>query len=311
MPNSKPETPQLYLFLSVDIIGSTQLKYDPKKPINWFNSFKAFYISFPDELKSNLKSTCAWKKLTYNEENLVVWKYAGDEILLFSTITQQNEVPCILLAFKRTLEDWLAKSLEKLQIKGSAWIGQVPFIDRKITNIKKNTNNELPDFIGPSIDCGFRIGKYSSQMEISISIEVADLCNKFPDLQHCIYYKRSENLKGVFGNSTEYPIFVIKLEAENSPKEYSLLQSCNEQLLDEYIDAYYKKLRETYSEMISRIKPDIPNYLETKKEVSRKIIANDTDIKPQISAKEVSGEVLGDDASFNAIQSEIKSLPRK
>lgn len=184
MPNSKLETPQLYLFLSVDIIGSTQLKYDPEKPINWFNSFKAFYISFPDELKSKLKLVYDLEGLTYSEENLVVWKYAGDEILLFSTITQKDEVPCIILAFRKTLEDWFAKSPEKLKIKGSAWIGQVPFIDRKIINIKKNTNNELPDFIGPSIDCGFRIGKYSSQTEISISIEVADLCNKFPDLQH-------------------------------------------------------------------------------------------------------------------------------
>ena len=261
-----PEKPQLFLFLSVDVIGSTELKYSKDSPIDWYNVFTDFYISFPDEFKKHLEVEYDYQgKLEYSAKKLVVWKHAGDEILFYAEITQENEVPCIVTAFKKTLEDWYI-SKDKLDVKGCIWTGQVPFIDRKI----KEDDCDKFDFIGPSIDCGFRLGKYASKEEIAMSVEVADLVNGIENLQTCLFYAKSENLKGVLGDK-KYPIFVLKLK-DVKTEEYAYLKtSCNETSLNVYIANYYLDMEKDFKGKVSRIDKDIPSYLKGKEELCKTI----------------------------------------
>lgn len=47
------DNPELYLFLSADIIGSTQLKYSnnlSSQNQNWYDCFLSFYTEFPEQL---------------------------------------------------------------------------------------------------------------------------------------------------------------------------------------------------------------------------------------------------------------------
>ncbi len=258
--------PQLFLFLSVDVIGSTALKYGKDSPIDWYNVFTDFYVSFPDEFKKHLEAEYDYQgNLRYLPDNVIVWKHAGDEILFYMEITQENEIPCIVTAFKKTLEDWYI-SKDKLDVKGCVWTGQVPFIDRKI---KEDDCNKF-DFIGPSIDCGFRLGKYAAKEEIAISVEVADLVNGFDSLQSSLYYLKSENLKGVLGNK-KYPIFVLKLK-DVKTEEYDYMKNpCNKTSLDAYIEKHYLNMSEDFDGKVSRIGRNIPTYLKGKEELCKTI----------------------------------------
>lgn len=312
---SESEKPQIYLFLSVDIIDSTKSKYDKKNKSNWFNNFRNFYRTFPEDLKIKLGSEYKKRSLIYDDEKFVCWKYLGDEVLLYIEITQKDEVPCVIYAFKKTLEERISDNKEqekKLKLKGTAWIGQTPFVDRKFPyglDSSTNTKSCCFDFLGPSIDCGFRIGKYSSQTEIAISVEVADLCNYFSELQKSIFYKKSENLKGILGEKTKYPLFIIKLNGNDLSKEKEfkhLMKHCNEDELDKYIEWHYKKLAKLYKNKISRIQRDIKKYLKDNEPLSKEILAKDKEIKLQNQVVEVSEQKQSEEITYNDISSLIK-----
>lgn len=286
-----PEEPQLFLFISVDVIGSTELKYSKDSPIDdWYNVFTDFYVTFPDEFRKHLETEYIYQgNLKYSAKNLVVWKHAGDEILFYLDITQQNEIPCIVTAFKKTLEDWYI-SEDKLDVKGCIWTGQVPFIDRKI---KEEDCNKF-DFIGPSIDCGFRLGKYAAKEEIAISVEVADSVNGIENLQTCLFYAKAENLKGVLGDK-KYPIFVLKLK-DVKTEEYAYLKThCNETSLNGYIEKYYSDMEKDFGGKVSRIGRNIPAYLQSKEELCKAIQMTKT--AEQQVAKEVS-KTKGDKTEY-------------
>ena len=289
------DNPQLYLFLSVDIINSTAKKYDTNSPLDWYSVFTDFYVSFPDELKMHLESEYAYRgELTYSPDKLVIWKHAGDEILFYIEITQKNEVPCIVSAFKKTLEDWYTPT-DKLDVKGCIWTGQTPFIDRKLPE----SSGSKFDFIGPSIDCGFRLGKFASKNEIAISVEIADLLNGICWLQSSLYYLKSENLKGVLG-TTKYPIFVVKLDNAKTAEYDYLNTSCRESDLDEYIAKYYSKMEEKFTGKVSRINNDIPSYLSSKKEICENITMSKTAVLE--GAQEIDNDKQDDTSAYEQFE---------
>lgn len=297
------DEPQIYLFLSVDIIGSTALKYKTKPSIDWYSVFKDFYVSFPEEFKINLEAEYRHERLKYSSKNLIVWKHAGDEILFYAKITQKNEIACIVAAFKKTLEDWYP-SEEKLDVKGCVWTGQFPFIDQKIE--EKRTASL--DFLGPSIDCGFRLGKYSSKDEVALSVEVADQLNGISSLQSSLFYTKSENLKGVLGDK-RYPIFVLKLNGVKTDEYNYLKNHCHEKNLDEYIKKYYSDRRRGFKGKVSRIEKDIPSYLKGKEELCKKIQMSKT--AEQQAAKEIALKKKGDMKIFKKYEGLANSAPNK
>ncbi len=273
------EDPELYLFFSVDIIDSTSLKYGTKdKPAleNWYNSILTFYEDFPTQFQIALKSVTSIFHLP-SDIQLNTWKYSGDEILFFINIKNENEVPAAIFAFERILNEWYdPKNVKQIHLKGCTWLGQFPFIDRRLSikQSKTDSNNKL-DFIGPSIDCGFRLGKYASRNQIVLSIEVVDLCRVCTDFTLNIYYLKSENLKGVLG-TLKYPIFVLVLsKANKSFEEQHLLHACHATDLKVFIDDYYENMIDEHKDKVSKIDSHINEYLLSKKELSKEIISKD------------------------------------
>lgn len=274
--------PELYLFLSADIIDSTQLKYSKeniKKQHYWYNCFLRFYEDFPIQLENRINSLLKDFHLK-TRIKLVIWKYIGDELLFYIKIKRENEVPCIIKAFEKTLSEWYTiKENKYTKLKGCAWIGQFPFIDRRIV-----TDNNQLDFLGTSIDCGFRLGKYASENLIILSIEVVDLClkSKFSNLG--IVYLKTEKLKGVLDNFN-YPIFALIFSTIKSD-EHKYLYQKDEGNIESYINKYYEKLSKKYAETISRIDSNIKNYLDSKIELSKNIIDKTNSIKTEMQLEE-------------------------
>ena len=283
---------ELYLFLSVDIIDSTKKKYNQDAyDQTWTQYFYSFFKEFPDMFESCLSEI---KKSIFDEEidqDIIInpWKYAGDEILFYIKIEQKRQVPYIVTAFKKALIDWGKQQSEKkkkeidqdsntvvqekdqnkkkfveTEIKGCIWLGQFPFIDKKFTyyeedNGEKGSENKKIDFIGPSIDCGFRLGKFASKRCIVISMEVMDLCIT-SELPLTFSFYKAEELKGV-GNM-EYPIFNLLLNRKDMNIIEDNIISHEKSTIKHFLDAYYKTNETIYEGRISRINRDDSEHLQ-------------------------------------------------
>lgn len=254
------DKPKIYLFLSVDVINSTRMKYKSTNPnFNWLNEISNFYDEFPQELRTSIEDL----KKTYqlqNKNNAEIWKYAGDEILFYCQITEKDQIPEIIDAFSRVLVMAAEDEKKLVDLKGTAWVGQVPFLDIEFTRENKK------DFIGTSIDCGFRLGKYSTKYELIISMEIAKLCCNCSKFNQKIIFLGRDNLKGVLGEF-KYPILAIMLNIQRHEKK--LFKSCNDDI-SEYIDLIIQEDKdlEQFKDEITFIDNDIKMYLKSKEKIS-------------------------------------------
>lgn len=239
---------ELYCLFSIDIENSTKNKY---MNLYWDNPVLNFYEKIPLHFQTILREM-------ESTENLTIWKYVGDEILFYKKITNISQMPITIKAFKETLE-FFSKKLTGIKLKGTAWTAQLNLIDKSFYSNKTIDNeNDTLDFIGPSVDCGFRLSKFASTDFMAISIEILDLCKDDFDLQKSIYFLKSEFLKGVNNNERKYPIFLIKLNVNNEQKEDLYLRSpCNYNSLCIFLNEYYNELSiKKYHWCISRITND-------------------------------------------------------
>jgi len=251
-------TKELYCLFSVDIQNSTKNKYEN---LFWDNIVYNFYEKIPLHFQALLKEKGSSNILS-------IWKYVGDEILFYSKIDNISQIPITIQAFKETLE-FFSKNSKEFTIKGTAWTAQLNLIDKSFYMNKTNDNdNNTLDFIGPSVDCGFRLSKFSSNDYMAVSIEIVDLCKEDSLLQDALYFLSSESLKGVNNNERKYPIFLIKLNVVDKQNEELYLRNpCNYKSLCNFLDAYYDEPAITkYNWCISRITKNF--FLEEKKQNS-------------------------------------------
>lgn len=229
---SNPDNSQfsLKLFLSADLIGSTALKSDhgasDTDPV-WLTTFIGFYEEFPLILKNSLEELkiSEYRANLTNIPEVSFWKAIGDELLWVSDLKQGNSAYYILRGFKAALEQYntqLEQSGKKVRLKGTAWIAGFPITHKEV---------ELPesrgkDYIGPYIDTGFRLSKFSTRMKLVISVDLAWLllkCSTSPaELDTVsINFDESESMKGVL-SGRPYPIIWIECNSDLESKEYRL-----------------------------------------------------------------------------------------
>lgn len=210
---------KLFILFSVDVIDSTAMKARmANKSDGWLPLFKRFYTAFPQMLFAKSK-------------DFILWKYIGDEILFYVEIKEIGAVSKYVKYFKETLEDWNSKAYENREninhdevytyLKGCIWIAQTPKIDKELPmdyDLQNKGSKILIDFVGPSVDCGFRIAKYASKAHLIISVDILCLCYNDPDLD--FYYLSSEKLKGVYDEKVAYPLFfILTKQAEIQDKQ--------------------------------------------------------------------------------------------
>lgn len=201
------------LFLSVDMAGSTQFKARFTDGGSWLDTFRTFFTNFPLMLAGQV----GFAFLEEGETPVVeVWKVMGDEVIFVATPASAEELVNLLLALLRTMNAYEERYLEDLplRLKGTAWLADFtgPNIELEIPELSGGEGVRAIDFIGPDLDLGFRVTKFSRPACLTLSLDVADLVLAAGNAdQVALHLIGAEELKGVmFGRP--YPI-IWMLEA--------------------------------------------------------------------------------------------------
>lgn len=202
----------LRLFLSVDMAGSTEFKarFTGQGSDGWLPIFKSFFTSFPLMVAGQL----GFEFLDEPETPAIeVWKVMGDEVIFTATPQTAEELTGMILTVLRTMRQYEARHFadSPLRLKGTAWLADMDGanIVVEIPELSSGQAAHL-DYIGPDLDIGFRITKFSRPGAMVLSLDVLELMLGAKNAARAaLYMLGREPLKGVlFGRA--YPIIWMR-----------------------------------------------------------------------------------------------------
>lgn len=277
--------PRLRLFLSADIVGSTALKQSQvthlrddkqKSDTPWFSIIQGFYI----EARSAFLSE--WQTISELNGNLVplgdnprLWKTIGDEILFTKVLSDYRQLSIAINCWMRALRkvrSFLKTRDSRLDIKSTAWIAGFPVKNKDVvlSNSSQlqsgvddyflesgkllNKYYEKPDadevsidFVGPSVDVGFRLAAHATARRFVVSVGIPYILSSAPineENEIRLHFGGTVQLKGVFGG-LPYPLFWIDMGEDNtaSKLEDALTRAihCEARDVQKYCAAFYKE----------------------------------------------------------------------
>ena len=208
--------PRVQIFLSVDIVDSTKKKQKLRSGTSvdvgpyvgheedgsWLAQVVGFYLNFQKYLNANLEKSFGRRIDVRPFADF--WKALGDEAIFTLEINSCFEAKKIIKAFCDTIVTWnidagLSRGIEKgkerqgrdsVKLKGSCWVAGFPVTNTAILL------GEMKDYIGPSMDLGFRISKFSTAKRVALTADLAWLLLKSPKPIPICYDGRS-SLKGI------------------------------------------------------------------------------------------------------------------
>lgn len=212
--------PRLQLFLSVDIVGSTRLKQRENRSSgeqDWLPIVFSFLHAFPGEVEK----ACA--KLGGNPgEPLGVWKLLGDEIIFTAEVRSVADIEVHLAAFVDALADRRSRGTRGIEVKGTAWIAGFP-----VANSILPLGDGSSDFLGASIDTGFRLARLSTPRRLSLSVELAWILLRDDRTSLDIRYAGRRQLDGVLVPGG-YPAFYVDVSPSKLERlEDAILSACS------------------------------------------------------------------------------------
>jgi hypothetical protein len=245
--------PRLRIFLSVDLIGSTEYKIShiadqPTDGSWWPLVSMLFYTDFQKKFLENWQDfvSSAGSKISVGPHPKL-WKALGDELIFYKECVNQDEVVAAVQVWRRTVLDFKANWLHpELRFKTGAWLVGTPVRNwevafahdepdemdvllsgqstaynfnllRQYYDAKSDRKIDI-DFIGPSMDCGFRILGFADERKFVMSADLAYLIssrvgtwneNGFGDHYPAIefYFLGNQELKGYSRSGFDYPVF--------------------------------------------------------------------------------------------------------
>jgi hypothetical protein len=244
---------RLRLFLSVDLVGSTAFKAkfsepDPEGSPNpvWVTVIQHFYREFPEIFSRKYGLAVDHAEIAGLKDNQpIVWKTIGDEIVFCCRLLSLEHVSLLLKSFIKTLAeygDYLDTNHDQLDVKGNGWVADFPSPNVTVAIYKGSTGGDhaadspVPneadelkadmhprdyDFLGKSIDSGFRSGRLCSSDSFVMPLELAYLALHAEKAQildgvKFIYLGR-QMLKGVL-NDRPYPIVALNVERKKAER---------------------------------------------------------------------------------------------
>lgn len=295
--------PRLRVFISVDIVGSTALKQkratldrnNISEHYAWFAAIQGFYIV----AKRYLIESWDKKQKAYPDDFACfgpapqLWKTVGDEVIFEKEITDHRQMAVLLSCFieaSEKLREYVKKKNSSLNIKCAAWLAGFPIRNKEVLlsyeqdidfaedyhkpvgNIlnqyyDSDDSQKVPvDYIGPSIDIGFRVANFSTSRKFVLSIGIPYLLSMTIKSQNGlisdfpIYYSGAHHLKGVLGG-VNYPIFWIDMIGIDSVDRIEDELTRNAPIPKETVRRYCEKFYDTHHEYTH--KPFIVSETET------------------------------------------------
>lgn len=242
------------LFLSVDLVGSTafknrredETKRTERRGPPWADVFSSFYNGFPKMFERELDG----QSLEADVRPRLV-KPIGDELLLQAPIQRSRDARDIVRFTAKALVEYRKRNLSDcpLLIKGAAWIAGFPINNYRVMLEEWGGHAGGEDFIGPSMDTGFRLAHEAAAPEklvVSVDLAVLLLASDTPlDL----YFDGTITLKGVL-SGRPYPIVWYKVAGlDTKLHDAELKLRAHRPLKDElrrYCDEYLRSCQGTW-----------------------------------------------------------------
>lgn len=224
--------------------------------VKWFNHLTEFYSGFQEyfnEEWTKIFEVGGFAKPEWQtSESPTLWKVNGDELIYVLDISHPGQIVAGIHAWKDALLRYRKHLNERnttLDLKATAWMAGFPIGNHEVAfwsdlssiakpglehagkvghyyrlnqwhNDKKESKQSayVKDYIGPSVDTGFRLAAFSSARRFPVSIEVAYFLSHFPfgtdENKHlALNYHGRESMKGVL-SGMPYPIFWIDTVCE-------------------------------------------------------------------------------------------------
>ena len=267
--------PKQCLFMSIDAIGSTQLKTSLSKPTSATSTFSPYpwvealldflpetHVIYADHFNNRIKCCPRKKQVSPCPSSCSapsVWKFIGDEVVLLTELGCLEQIYYHLHTLRDVLRTLNKKFTERtttsgaenpipLEFKATAWVAAFP-----VTNVEVNLPTTVPvtpgkkspsvtDCIGPSIDLGFRLAKHATKSRLVISASLAkfvhELANDPLAIQPLdIYTGGFVELKGV--RDGKHPLFWLTTYDTEKLEEH-LLTPVNPKNLTSFFSHYFE-----------------------------------------------------------------------
>jgi len=166
------------LFLSTDVSGSTLFKASCAQrggSGDWLDVFRSFFVNYPIMMMGHVgMEFLAEDRLP----EVTVWKFMGDEAIFLCEPQSPEEVTLLVRAHFNAMTAYEQEYLTDLplRLKGTAWLARFPEpnIEIEVPELGDREGATQTDFIGPDIDLGFRIAKFSAPATVCVSLDLLE-----------------------------------------------------------------------------------------------------------------------------------------
>lgn len=197
----------LRLFISIDMVGSTQFKAQCSGAGGWLETFRTFFTNLPLMVEGQLGFAFLEREETPAVD---IWKVMGDELLFMAEPNSADELIIILRSVLKAMKLFEEQHYQKLplRLKGTAWLAKFgeENIELEVPELTTGDGPPHVDYIGPDLDLGFRITKFARPALLALSLDLVEALLDSEDAQGIdLYHVGAEPLKGVmFGRP--YPV---------------------------------------------------------------------------------------------------------
>lgn len=180
---------------------------------------QALYLDFNDQFEAKVEELL-------QDSNRHLWKFLGDELIYAFDILNRTQLFDIIKVFLKTIHSVDQPYITKhsIRLKGSAWVAGFPVRNRIVSfpTFSRSVEHDgieqesvvHADYLGPDMDTGFRIGKYTHPGLLSVSMELLELILGTPPCRNCNDFRIKvvgwRSLKGVW-DDLPYPIIWLDL----------------------------------------------------------------------------------------------------
>lgn len=219
---------RLLLFLSVDMENSTRLKQKAGQAHQeeWLDTVVGFLEKFPTLYSAKVEEEgrrSAWKGDTRRKP----WKILGDEMIFVLELATREDACREVTALRNAIEVWNRQAKEdkeksgKLPVKGTGWLAGFPVANAALPM------GDHEDYVGPSMDAGFRFAKLASPRRLVISVDLAWWLMEC-DSPMRIHFDGRETMKGL-AEESGYPLLWLEINQSKYQQIENVLLGRSEQ----------------------------------------------------------------------------------